>query len=51
MKLSSFLHFAGFGIKTVLFRKKEPRAKCRDSRIPRVILSLLGGFLTTTILE
>lgn len=24
MKLSSFLHFAGFGIKTVLFRKKEP---------------------------
>ena len=24
MKLSSFLHFAGFGIKTVLFPKKEP---------------------------
>ena len=24
MKLSSFLHFAGFGIKTVLFRKKDP---------------------------
>ena len=24
MKLSSFLHFVGFGIKTVLFRKKEP---------------------------
>lgn len=24
MKLSSFLHFATFGIKTVLFRKKEP---------------------------
>ena len=24
MKLSSYLHFAGFGIKTVLFRKKEP---------------------------
>lgn len=24
MKLSSFLHFAGFGIRTVLLRKKEP---------------------------
>lgn len=24
MKLSSFVHFASFGIKTVLFRKKEP---------------------------
>lgn len=24
MKLSSFIHFASFGIKTVLFRKKEP---------------------------
>ena len=24
MKLSSFLHFAGFGIKTILFRKKDP---------------------------
>ena len=24
MKLSSFLHFAGFGVKTILFRKKEP---------------------------
>ena len=24
MKISSFLHFAGFGIKTVLFRKKDP---------------------------
>lgn len=24
MKVSSFLHFAGFGIKTVLFRKKDP---------------------------
>lgn len=24
MKLSSFLHFAAFGIKTVLFRKKDP---------------------------
>lgn len=24
MKLSSFLHFATFGIKTILFRKKEP---------------------------
>lgn len=24
MKLSSFIHFAGFGIKTILFRKKEP---------------------------
>ena len=24
MKLSSFLHFASFGVKTILFRKKEP---------------------------
>lgn len=24
MKLSSFIHFASFGIKTILFRKKEP---------------------------
>lgn len=24
MKITSFLHFAGFGIKTILFRKKEP---------------------------
>lgn len=24
MKLSSFIHFAGFGIKTILFRKKDP---------------------------
>ncbi len=24
MKLSSFMHFASFGIKTILFRKKEP---------------------------
>ena len=24
MKVSSFLHFAGFGIKTILFRKKDP---------------------------
>ena len=24
MKLSSFLHFAGFGIKTILFKKKDP---------------------------
>lgn len=24
MKLSSFLHFAGFGVKTVLFRQKKP---------------------------
>ena len=24
MKVSSFLHFAGFGIKTVLFKKKDP---------------------------
>ncbi len=24
MKLSSFFHFAGFGIKTILFRKKDP---------------------------
>lgn len=24
MKLSSFIHFAGFGVKTILFRKKEP---------------------------
>ena len=24
MKISSFLHFAGFGIKTILFRKKDP---------------------------
>lgn len=24
MKASSFLHFAGFGIKTILFRKKDP---------------------------
>ena len=24
MKISSFLHFAGFGIRTILFRKKEP---------------------------
>lgn len=24
MKVSSFLHFAGFGIKTILFNKKEP---------------------------
>ena len=24
MKVSSFLHFAGFGLKTVLFRKKDP---------------------------
>ncbi len=24
MKITSFLHFAGFGIKTVLFRKKDP---------------------------
>ena len=24
MKISSFLHFAGFGIKTVLFKKKDP---------------------------
>lgn len=24
MKASSFLHFAGFGLKTVLFRKKNP---------------------------
>ncbi len=24
MKISTFLHFAGFGIKTILFKKKEP---------------------------
>ena len=24
VKLSSFLHFAGFGIRTILFRKKDP---------------------------
>ena len=24
MKVSSFLRFAGFGIKTILFRKKDP---------------------------
>jgi len=24
MKISSFLHFAGFGIRTILFRKKDP---------------------------
>ena len=24
MKLSSFFHFAGFGIKTILFKKKTP---------------------------
>lgn len=24
MKLASFIHFAGFGVKTILFRKKEP---------------------------
>ena len=24
MKLSSFLHFASFGVKTILLRKKEP---------------------------
>ena len=24
MKLSSFLHFASFGVKTILFRKKDP---------------------------
>ena len=24
MKLSSFIHFASFGVKTILFRKKEP---------------------------
>lgn len=24
MKLSSFLHFAAFGVKTILLRKKEP---------------------------
>ena len=24
MKLSSFVHFASFGVKTILFRKKEP---------------------------
>lgn len=35
MKLSSFLHFAGFGIKTVLFRKKEPK----------IILEMLTTYL------
>ena len=24
MKVSSFIHFAKFGVKTILFRKKEP---------------------------
>lgn len=24
MKLSTFFRFAGFGLKTILFRKKEP---------------------------
>ena len=24
MKLSSFIHFASFGVKTILFRKKDP---------------------------